>query len=130
MLPATTRDPGLNKYSIFYKDLRGRNTSISVMNSLGIINNYQLLFVLGDDLHGLDQSTLFICGAMLPVVPPSDVSIRVDGIYDRISVRSGGCCEDMQLSHETHGFKKLFKERPLVHIIPDPYRLLRIVHAP
>jgi hypothetical protein len=58
------------------------------MNSLGIINDDQLLFVLGDDLHGLGQSTLFISGAMLPIVPACDVAIGIDGIYYRVCVRS------------------------------------------
>jgi len=100
------------------------------MNSLGIVNNDQLLFVLGDDLHGLGQSTLFIRGAMLPIVPPSNVAIGVDGIYDRVCVRSSGSSEDMQVSHEIHGLEELFKERPLVNIVSDTERLLCIVHAP
>jgi hypothetical protein len=100
------------------------------MNSLGIINDDQLLFVLGDYLHGFGQSTLFISGAMFPIVPASDVAIGVNSIYHRVCVRSGGGSEDMQVSHEIHGLEELFKERPLVHIVSDTQRLLCIVHAP
>ena len=56
------------------------------MNSLGIINDDELLFVLRDDLHGLGQSTLFISGAMFPIVPASDVAIGVNSIYHRVCV--------------------------------------------
>ena len=56
------------------------------MNSLGIINDDELLFVLRDDLHGLGQSTLFISGAMFPIVPASDVAVGVDSIYHRVCV--------------------------------------------